>query len=54
MREYKGFTITRVTKNDWVVRKDGIIYHAENGRIPRTLKEAKATIDKLTAQEETL
>ena len=49
MREYKGFTITRVTKNDWVVRKDGRICLTPEGRIPRTLKEAKELIDRRTS-----
>lgn len=47
--EYKGFTIERVTRNDYLVTKEGSIYKTKENRIPRTLTEAKALIDTLTA-----
>ena len=48
-REYKGYTIEQVTRLDWVVRdSEGKMQKTEEGRIPRTLKEAKALIDTLT------
>ena len=46
---YKGFTIEKVTRNDYLVTKAGEVYKTSENRIPRTLKEAKALIDSLTA-----
>ena len=48
-RNYKGYTIEKVTRLDYVVRKDGKMFLTETGRVPRTLTEAKALIDRLTA-----
>ena len=46
--EYKGYTIVKVTKNDYVVTKNGeYIETMTAGNIPRTLKAAKAHIDSL-------
>lgn len=57
MRNYKGFTIEKVTAKDWLIKKNGV--NAEingkwmkgsNGEYERnamTLKEAKARIDKI-------
>ena len=47
--EYKGFSIERVTRNDYLVKKAGQIYKTSENRIPRTLTEAKALVDSLTA-----
>jgi hypothetical protein len=48
-REYKGYIIEKVTRLDFTVRKDGRLYFTEEDKNPRTLKEAKALIDRLTA-----
>lgn len=49
MREYKGYTIEKVTRLDWVVRdSEGNMKCTEENRVPRTLKEAKNLIDRLT------
>lgn len=49
MREYKGYTIEKITRLDWVVKdNEGKMKTTEEGRVPRTLKEAKALIDTLT------
>ena len=57
MKNYKGFTIEKVTAKDWMIKKNGV--NAEmngkwmkgsNGEYERnamTLKEAKARIDKV-------
>lgn len=57
MKNYKGFTIVKVTAKDWLIQKNGI--NAEmNGKWMRgsngeyeknamTLKEAKARVDKI-------
>lgn len=48
-REYKGYTIEQITRLDWTVRdKNNKLIKTAEGRIPRTLKEAKALIDILT------
>lgn len=46
IREYRGYTIEKITAKDWGVkdRTGRFVYTSEN-RIPRTLKEAKATVD---------
>ena len=46
MREYKGYTIEKITARDWMVKDaDGKVIYTTEDRIPRTLKEAKAAID---------
>lgn len=45
---YKGYTIKKVTRVDYLVYKDGEIHETMTpGNIPRTLKAAKAHIDSL-------
>lgn len=51
MTTFKGFTIDKVTKNDWVIYKDGKYIEELNNnykdqRMCSTLKEAKARITK--------
>ena len=47
--EYKGFTIRKITRVDFLVMRGAEACTKEDGRFPRTLKEAKALIDRLTA-----
>lgn len=49
MREYKGFTIEKITRVDWMVKdSSGELVRTEEGRpTTRTLREAKAMIDRL-------
>ena len=51
--QYKGFTIKKVTRVDYVVYyEDGKIHETMTpGNIPRTLKAAKARIDNLKQSE---
>ena len=46
IEEYKGFRIAHVTRKDWIVldANDKYIY-TDEGRIPKTKKEAKKVID---------
>ena len=50
MKEYKGYTIERITRLDWMVRNNnGEVIMTEEGRATtRTLREAKALVDKLS------
>ena len=46
MREYKNYTIEKLTKSNWIVKDHaGRMILAANGRPPKTLKDAKAIID---------
>ena len=49
MTSYKGYTIEKITRNDWMTRNSkGELVFTENGRpTTKTLKEAKAMIDRI-------
>ena len=46
-REYRGYTIEKMTNRDWfVMTPDAQAVFTPAGRVPLTLKEAKATVDR--------
>lgn len=47
MKEYKGYTIEKITRNDWMIKdQNGDLVRTSDDRpTTRTLKEAKALID---------
>lgn len=46
-REYRGYVIEKVTAKDWfVTTPEGRMVWDERGRVPLTLKSAKATVDR--------
>lgn len=47
MKEYKGYTIEKITRNDWMIKdQNGNLVRTPDDRpTMRTLKEAKALID---------
>lgn len=46
--EYKGYTIKKVTRADYLVYEGGKLHETMTpGNFPRTLKSAKAHIDNL-------
>lgn len=51
MKEYKGYTIERITRKDWMIKdQNGEIIRTWNDRITtKTLKEAKDYIDEISA-----
>lgn len=51
MKEYKGYTIERITRKDWMIKdQNGEIIRTWNDRITtKTLKEAKDYIDQISA-----
>lgn len=51
MNEYKGFEIEKITRNTLRIRKAGGAWIDMFGHYPKTLKEAKAIIDTMAAEE---
>lgn len=52
MKEYKGYTIEKITRNDWMI-KDSEGEHVrtkEDRATTRTLREAKDLIDEITEE----
>lgn len=49
MKAYKGYEIEKITRNTFLVYKDGemIDLWSMNGHYPKTYKEAKSMIDAL-------
>lgn len=49
MKDYKGYGIEKITRNTFLVYKDGemIDLWSMNGHYPKTYKEAKSMIDAL-------
>lgn len=47
LREYKGYTIEKITNRDWFVwTPDGDAVYDDGDRVPMTLKSAKAVVDR--------
>ena len=46
MKKYKGYTIEKITRKDWIIKKNGNWDAELNGeKISASLKEAKTRID---------
>lgn len=52
MLEYKKYEIRKVTRNTYLIYKDGDLVDllSANGHYPKTLREAHGIIDELDAQ----